>query len=86
MGEFKQVLVAGIDNKKNESKSYDYSMLINYLSNLVYFFCNYIYANENGKPCGQQELDSCSKQLKALSETSEFNFIINKEELERLCP
>lgn len=85
MGEFKQVLVAGINYKKKK-KSYDYCMPINYLSNLVYFFCNYIFANENGEPCGQQELVSCSKQLKALSETSEFNFIINKEELERLCP
>lgn len=53
---------------------------------LVYFFCNYIYANENGEPCGQQELVSCSKQIKALAATSEFNFIINKKELENLCP
>lgn len=85
MREFKQVLVAGIDSKSKRIKVMitAYPSIIS--SNLVYFFCNYIYANEN-EPCGQQELVSCSKQLKALTETSEFNFIINKEELERLCP
>ncbi|KAG5681525.1 hypothetical protein PVAND_010951 [Polypedilum vanderplanki] len=53
----------------------------------VYFFCNYIYADENfGVPCGQEELQRCAAQLKAVEGTREFNFVYNKEELDRICP
>ncbi|CRK91277.1 CLUMA_CG004956, isoform A [Clunio marinus] len=51
----------------------------------VYFFCKYVIANEVF-PCGQEELIQCSKQIRALTETSEFNFVDNKEELDRVCP
>ncbi|CAG9802149.1 unnamed protein product [Chironomus riparius] len=61
----------------------------------VYFFCNYIYANENhhhnqqqhaGVPCGQEELQQCARQIKAVEATREFNFVYNKEQLDRICP
>lgn len=53
----------------------------------MYFFCNYIYANENqGVPCGQEELQQCSRQIKAVQATSEFNFVYDKEQLDRICP
>lgn len=52
----------------------------------VYFFCKCIIANELPAPCGQEELVQCSKQLKALTATSGFNFVDNKEELDRVCP
>jgi hypothetical protein len=51
----------------------------------VYLFLKYVNANE-GMPCGQEELIQCSKQIRALTATSEFNFVDNKEELDRICP
>jgi hypothetical protein len=53
---------------------------------LVCFLCVCIVANEGHAPCGQEELIQCSKQIRALTATSEFNFVDNKEELDRVCP
>lgn len=57
-----------------------------FIRSLVYFIFEYVIANEGGLPCGQEELIQCSKQIRALTATSEFNFVDNKEELDRICP
>lgn len=57
----------------------------NFSISIVYLCLKYVIANE-GLPCGQEELIQCSKQIRALTATSEFNFVDNKEELDRICP
>lgn len=89
MKEFRRVLVAGLFASEEESfenveEAEVYSPNIQ-LHFPVYFFCKCIIANEI-HPCGQEELIQCSKQMRALTATSEFNFVDNKEELDRVCP
>lgn len=91
MREIKRVIVAGsayIFLLQQLLTYFDVKSVI-YFKNccLVYFFCNYIYANEtNGVPCGQEELQRCASQLRAVSATNEFNFVYNKDQLEKICP
>lgn len=93
MQEFRRVLVAGLrkfffDDCGNCVKMFygenNYLQLLHFFPP-VYFVCKYIAANEV-LPCGQEELIQCSGQLRALTATSEFNFVDNKEELDRICP
>lgn len=67
---------------RNYSESIEFNKVFS-----VYFFIKCTFANEGVPlPCGQEELIQCSKQIRALTATSEFNFVDNKEELDRVCP
>jgi hypothetical protein len=50
------------------------------------FISVYMLTYVHSEICGQEELVQCSRQIQVLTETSEFNFVDNKEELDRVCP